>query len=801
MATTLLITLMIQSAAPAPGTVVVLGADAPAPVQFAADELSRYVEKASGVSAGVERRTQLNGRNVVALVPSGHRLGQTVRMPDSTDEEAFRISSTAGGGRTLAGRSPRAVVYAVYDFLEQEVGYRWYFPYPEDALTPKLSPQALAKLLGREVDRQRRPAFSFREREFRDMKPATAATDARIIQQIDWWAKLGMNRFLLNFHYAMNRELWKRWKGVLIPEIKRRGMLVGLGEHGSYPMFLPSGRYGREHPQWYCEVDGRRLEGMRLPNGAGAQFCTTNAEAVRTYLDNFAAFVRENPEVDFYYPAPNDVSKWCECKACSRLSVADRYMRLDNQVAEMLQRVKPGTRVMHLAYANHRLPPKETLPHPMIDVDVACWGRDLSFSLCDPRTMPDNKEYLDVFRRWAKVREAVPGDTRPRLLYHCKLMRHYWLGVHLLPLEVIDDDFACARELGLDGFDFPLGFLGMWTKALNTYVVARKCWEPDTPVAQWVDRFLSDCYGDKAGEARKIHELAEQAFADRRYGRSLTLSWHPERISVRAGPLAGLAENARKAVARLDEATAMAARSAGGNDAVAGRFRKLLVVLRRARDEQQMLVHLGVMGQAYRDFENADLDAKRRTNRKRAMDAWQATKATNDTLAAGYSLHDDLAGLYWAGATHEDIDRALSGWHEALSGFAWHQVGTWETADFEKMNKPVTKTFDVTDRIAGLPAGKVRVRFLYKRGELGISTISASLWARAADGKETRLSKDKHGGFAGYEHKNASYDLRMKTPPSKEMQYFIKAEFGAYGASGKVAERGSHGVILLGIPE
>ncbi len=800
MATVLLFASMLQSAAPGARRVAVIGEDAAEPVQFAADELSRYVEKASGVSVGVERHTALNGRDIVALVPSGHHLGQAVPMPDSTDKEAFRISSTASGGRILSGRSPRAVVYAVYDFLEHEVGCRWYFPYPEDELTPSLSPQALAQLLDREVNRERRPAFGFREREFRDVKPLTAATDARIIQQIDWWAKLGMNRFLLNFQYARNRELWKRWKEVLIPQIKRRGMLVGLGEHGSYPLFLSPGRYGREHRDWYCEVNGQRLEGMRLPNGGGAQFCTTNAEAVRTYLDNFAAFVRANPEVDFYYPAPNDVSKWCECQECSRLSVADRYMRLDNQIAEMLQRVKPGTRVMHLAYANHRLPPKETLPHPMIDVDVACWGRDFSFPLCDARTMPANTEYLDVFRRWAKVREAVAGDTQPRLLYHCKLMRHYWLGLHLLPLDVIDDDFACALELGLDGFDFPLGFLGMWTKALNAYVVAQKCWEPDAPAAQWVDRFLSDCYGDKAGKAGKIYELAEQAFADRRYGRSLALSWHPERIGVRS-PLAGLVENARNAVAKLDEATRIAAPLAEGKDAVASRFRKLLVALRRAREEQQILVHLGVMAQRHRDLENADSDQERREHRKRAMDAWHATKAANEALAARYSLEDDLAGLYWAGATHKDIDRSLSEWHEALLGFAWHQFGTWETADFAKMNTPVTKTFDVTDRIAGLPADRIRVRFRYRRGELGISTKSVSLWARAADGKETCLSKDKHGGFAGYEHRNAAYDLVIKTPPSGESQYFMKAEFAVFGTSGKVSERGSHGAILLGIPE
>ena len=262
---------------------VAVGEHAAGPIRFAADELCRYVGEATGRSLEVSPDAALTDRCALALARTGIPLAGLVRAPSASNEDAYRIDSIDDGGRIFCGRSPRSVLYAVYDFLEEELGCRWYFPYPEDAVTPQVAPEAWEALLARTVDREECPAFAFREREFRDVSPMNDGTDARIVQQIDWWAKLRMNRFLLNFGYARDAALWKRWKETLIPEIKKRGLLVGLGEHGSYPLFLPPSRYAREHPEWYCEIGGKRIPGMRIPGGSGTQFCTSNPDAVATY--------------------------------------------------------------------------------------------------------------------------------------------------------------------------------------------------------------------------------------------------------------------------------------------------------------------------------------------------------------------------------------------------------------------------------------------------------------------------------------------------------------------------------------
>ena len=296
-------------------TPLVSGSSAAEAVQFAAEELGRYITESTGYSVVAVQNEALNDTNAL-LVGTEISENQQLLFPQSRHEEAYRIYTPAGGGRIFTANSSGALLYAVYDFLETSLGYRWYFPYPEDNITPVVTLSAFNDIMNTVEDRETAPAFSFRSREFRDVSPMTDATDDHIVQQIDWWAKLRMNRFLLNFGYASNKELWERWRKRLIPEIKKRGMLVGIGEHGSYPLFLPSHRYAKEHPDWYCEIDGKRIGSMYTESGEGAQFCTTNQEAVTAYLENFSAFVIEHPEIDFYYPAPNDVGRWCECEDC-----------------------------------------------------------------------------------------------------------------------------------------------------------------------------------------------------------------------------------------------------------------------------------------------------------------------------------------------------------------------------------------------------------------------------------------------------------------------------------------------------
>ena len=773
---------------------------APSPVAFAANELARYCESIFDVA--LKRRPMPDGMGAHTIVLT--REGKLSDVPEGLPAAARALGSDGFAVRTFdkqivfAGGSPRATLFAIYTFLERHVGCRWYYPDPADQIVPKRDPQVLERLIAAGISMSERPDFPFRMREFRDVRPMVEGTDERIIQQIDWWAKLRMNCFLINFGYARSKPLWERWKKRLIPEIKKRGLLLGIGEHGSYPLFLNPSQYASEHPDWYCEIGGHRIGGLRAPNGKGAQFCTTNEAAVRTYLANFVQFAKDNPEIDVYYPAPNDGGLWCQCESCRKLSVADRYLALDNRVAEALVKVRPDYRILHLAYSNHRLPPERTKPHPNVDIDVACWGRDFAYPLSDQRTMPNRKDYLTVFQKWLAICRANRGS---RVIYHCKFMRHLWLGFRPMPLQVVDLDMPYLRELGLSGFDLPLGFVGVWTKALNAYVVAHRCWDVDANTDCMVEEYFRLYYGGQADTARQCYEIAADALPDLRYGASRSITWRREYLTPQAHSSSTSLDYVTRAEDGLAKALelAMEAQRAAGSEPCRSRLHKLRTALRQIHREIVFVQKLTSVGRIMSDAEEAVEAEAQRALREQALNLLRTAAQTASELKRSYSLEDDLGGLLWAGSVHDQFAKAVADWQQhaedLLCGIVWQPVAQWQTQEFPNKDTVISKEIDVT-RYLEAP-GPVLVRWKWTHGQLGVNIYETSLWEITGEGRRC-VGRDRHQAFTGASDRNPVFKLRLEDI-RRGARYVVVGRLQARAGHGTVAARGTFGKVALGV--
>ena len=772
---------------------------AKATTAFAAAELSRYAQQVFERPFPCVPTADLDRACVLVLT----KMGGAAALPAGLAERAAALGPdgfvirTVPNGIVFAGGSPRGLLFGVYTFLEQCLGCRWYYPSPEDQIVPQHGVTLLDKLVAKGIDAAETPDFIFREREVRDCRPMTDVTDDRIIEQIDWWAKLRMNCFLVNFHYAHDEKLWARWKKRLIPEIKKRGLLLGIGEHGSYRLFLNPKTYAKDHPDWYCELGGRRIDDMTVPNTRKpAQFCTSNEEAVRTYLDAFVSFARANPEIDVYYPAPNDGGAWCKCARCRKKSVADRYLELDNRIAEALCAVRADYRVLHLAYANHRLPPKHTKPHPNVDVDVACWGRDFAYPLSDPRTMRGKKDYLDVFHQWI----ALCRGTGSRVVYHCKFMRHLWLGLHLMPLQVVKDDMPHLRKMGLSGFDLPLGFVGIWTKAPNAYVVARKCWDADADFDGLVGEYFTLYYRECAADARRACDLVEEALPELRYGSNYALIWRRELLAPRMGNPRGLLEHAVNAMGKLAEALTQidAAEAKCKDETVRSRLRKLRLAVEQARREQEFLGATAEQAERLKQAEQPLTTQQQKALRAEAATLLDRIGRSVKEMKTAYSEKHDLAGVLWAGGSYGLLLRAESDWRAyaegLLAGLVWTDAATWRTDEFPDKHTVIAKEIDITDRLTA--PGPVFVRWRWTGGQLGIVIHGTSLW-EVADGKRSCVCKDEHAGFTGAADRRAVYHLELKRRVDGA-RYLIVGRIQARAGHGTVAERGTRGEVLVG---
>jgi hypothetical protein len=512
--------------------------DAPEPVRFAAAELRGYLGRLRGddvavgtAPAGAWPALELragpvggppnagppdppDGRPALADALAGRVQPVDAPFARSPGPDAF-LWRTGPGGLRVAGTNPRSTLFGVYDLLE-DLGCRFFGPHPEDEVVPRLAPGAVDAFLGRTAERFEQATFPYRERHFLEWVDAEATRG-----EIDFTAKRRMNGFVFHIEdFAPDPAAWTTVLDLLVPEVARRGLLPGVGEHGGYPLWLPPERHAAEHPDWYAEVDGRRVGGFRGPGGQGRyQFCTEHPGARTAFLDNLEAFLRRHPALRILHVAPEDVGRWCECPRCAPLPVADRYLRLDNAIAERVYRLRPDASVTHLVYANHAELPRQERPSPQLKVSFVPFGRDYAHPFADPRAnmaLTAHPWSLALIGDWARLcRESGAG-----LIEHCKAFRHRWITFRLLPLPHLQADLRWWRDLGAGGVNAPQEGEGAWVKHLNAYVLSRLLWNLDESVEALLEDYFARYWAGVGREVREVYDAVAAALPNLAYARN-----------------------------------------------------------------------------------------------------------------------------------------------------------------------------------------------------------------------------------------------------------------------------------------
>lgn len=635
-------------------------ADAPEPVRFAADELARYLGHMTGQTIAVASAA---GQPPLAL-----GLGQ-----DASDEAASLVERLAGrvqpvppafttapgadaflwqtgaGRATVVGSNPRSTLFGVYDLLE-ELGCRFYGASAEDEVVPTGQAEAVARFLGETREQLEQATFPYRERHFLEWIDAAAT-----VREIDYAAKRRMNAFAFHIEdFAPDEAAWQVVLDELVPEIARRGLMPGLGEHGGYVLWLPPARYAADHPEWYAQVGGRRVGTFRDQH-ARYQFCTENPDALATFLDNMLAFLRDNPKIQLMHIAPEDVGRWCECERCAPIPVADRYMRLDNAIVERIHAIRPDVSVTHLVYANHAELPERERPSSHLKIAFIPFGRNFGVPFTEPAAnmgLSAHPWSLDLIRAWA----ALCHETGAGLIEHTKAFRHRWLTFRLLPLPHLESDMRWWQSIGGQGFNSPQEGEGWWVKHLNAYVYARLMWDLDAGVERLLDDYFERYWAGIGRDLRSVFEATAAALPDLSYARNPTVL--PNRHAGYRPPaddqLGPEIEYLAQAADRLDQVGArVAALSGTGLDsAVAARLAKLRDAFEGARAAIRVSLELRRAAQA------------RGTAGARAAVA--AARAAHDRFAALQTPERLRAGTLWTGAWRRD--HVLAEWErEAAS--------------------------------------------------------------------------------------------------------------------------------------
>ena len=450
---------------------IVIARDASPTVKHAAHELAEDLMQISGAALPVVNENPRGPAIFVGaspFLPSGFRKVRLQALP----EEGF-VVHVDRRNLFLAGHDDRGTLYAVYSFLEDCLGARWYAP--DATILPHQDVVRVPNL-----NETREPAFSYRD------------TDEAIV----------FGNALWDAHLKLN--------GVSVPDQADLGGINRLfnGAENFYSLVPPS-RYFADHPDYYSLVEGKRK------SSPDSQLCLSNPGVFKVVVDALVAEAQANPKELTLGLSPNDAREGsCQCDACRAADAkfgcpAGTLLDFVNRVAAAVQAALPDRKIWveTLAYQYTEKAPMAGTIAPANNVLVclapiyACDGHPLASD-------PQNKKSNEALLAWNKV---APGHLQ--VWHYVTNFAHY-----LQPYPDWDElaaDMAYYRANGVSGMFCEGDYQGNCElQAMHTWVMAHLFWNPHQDVWALVRDFCDGYYGKAGGDLyaylRLFHDRLQQ---------------------------------------------------------------------------------------------------------------------------------------------------------------------------------------------------------------------------------------------------------------------------------------------------
>ncbi len=462
-------------------------------VHFAATELQKYVHKISDAKLPIRSgMTDLDSAAIVLrranLDPPRHGL----------QCDSFTIKSE-GDRLFLTGNNDRAVLYAVYAFLES-LGAMWLEPGEAGEIVPHMPTITVSDL-----NLAFKPAF--------DLRGVCLYDQGEGRETVDWMGKMRMNLIL---HPNEAKACEKR--GILVMEGTMHGFAerMGLG---------PEWHKDPANHQYLAMVNGKR--GRPWKNAPqNVEPCLSNEGAVEKLIATSLEFIESyRPSIYLFDPRADDnKNNWCECEECSKHTSTDKHIEFVNRLARIIHEKWPNKKVSLIAYYDTMSPPKEIFPDLSMG-NMILWFAPITRTYQDPiqsatkekveTQFPRNKAiwpktdgaWLPFLREW---QDAFSGPILMLDYYHWSGNNNKRSGYFYVRPDVIAADLRFYKKLGLSGsigvepcpFKIPNGW--------NLYLKAQLLWDPTQDVAELKRRYDQAFYGCSAELAQKyIRAIAE----------------------------------------------------------------------------------------------------------------------------------------------------------------------------------------------------------------------------------------------------------------------------------------------------
>ena len=454
--------------------VITLAPDATPPERHAAEELASFLKQVTGATFPLKTPAEAAGAPCLAVGPGAalalkpdldlNGLGADGIIIRSLPGKCAHLLLTGGPG------APRGTLYAVYTFLEDEVGCRWWSK-DESSIPSKPTLAVKSKLDVRYVPPLERRDQSFNEGMFSG----------------DWAAR---NKF-------------NGWCGPGHDEA-RGGSLEFAGTNNCHTFFslVPPNEHFDKHPEWFSEVNGKRVN-----NG---QLCLTNPELLQFLIGRVKEWLKtSDPNSAFVSVTQNDCAYWCTCPKCRAVDEAEgsqsgTMIRFVNAVAEAIEKDYPNVAVDTFAYQYTRKAPKLVRPRKNVVVRLCSIECDFARPMEDER----NHAFRQDVEDWSRICDRV-------YIWDYAANFGHFLQAHPV-LHVLGPNIRFLVRNNVKGifeqgaYESPAPF-----GAMRAWVIGKLLWNPALDDQAIIQEFLDGYYGPAAPYLRRyidlIHDVAAKS--------------------------------------------------------------------------------------------------------------------------------------------------------------------------------------------------------------------------------------------------------------------------------------------------
>ena len=366
-------------------------------------------------------------------------------------EDGFSLESNQGMLHIKSG-GDRGAIYGVVTLLERYLGVNYY---AKDAYT--LTPTANITLPV--IDKAETPAFRFRQ----------------------------------TYSYGNEDPIYKRWMRL---EDHEELFAADMWVH-TFNQILPADVYGKEHPEYYSMINGKRQPGTH------SQWCLTNPEVFELACQKIDSIFRANPGKRMISVSQNDGNgTYCQCPECKAVhdyegAVSGNYIRFLNKLAQRF----PDKEFSTLAYLFTMEPPKHVKPLPNVNIMLCDIDCKREVPLTDNES---GKAFVHALEGWSAISDNIfiwdyvinfDGVVTPFPNFHC-------LQKNIDLFKRNHATMLFEQNMSTKGTDF---------LEMKAWMLAKLMWNPAQDADSLMLAFMNGYYGAAAPYLYQYQKLLQGA--------------------------------------------------------------------------------------------------------------------------------------------------------------------------------------------------------------------------------------------------------------------------------------------------